>query len=94
MPDWPEDVIEYKKAVKSSALFCRIVEAISTDPFLQQLRAEQDTTTQVVLLVNGDVIVRHNGSHHAPELMPNWPYHVDNSVHIVIAGDCSGSAIQ
>jgi hypothetical protein len=73
-------------------LFCRIVECLSEDVFLLQNRNEHQAMTQVMLLKNGDILIRHSGPQDDIWLMPDWPYaRIDDKPHIVITGgDCPG----
>jgi len=95
--DCPQEITQYgPRAAKATSFLCCLIEALRTyEPMVQQ-RNDDGSFTQVILLENGDIIVRHNGDQDAflCDCAANHKPHLEwsGASMIITGGCCSGRA--
>lgn len=81
------------RANKGTPFYCHVVEALRTYADLCALRNADGSETQVELLSNGDILIRHSGDQ-GTMTMPNWPYYSGGVSITVTGGCCPGAPLQ
>lgn len=81
------------RAKKGTPFYCHVVEALRIYADLCALRDADGSETEVELLRNGDILIRHSGDQSTVE-MPNWPYYSGGAFHTITGGRCPGAPLQ